>query len=264
MTHNWRSGIPLADAMTVLAEHNHKFGSRSAVQPDHLLAAVYAGAARHMPVDDCRVTQCKADNTIVWIDCVFPATELAVRPGDIVAGGFRISHSFSATHNTELSTYVLRLVCANGLTIPDPNASQFIATDANILETVELRAATMALNFSSMLHRIADLQEQAVKNVAQFISRLLAKAAIPGPTEQVLAAFEREPDRTRYGVLNALTYVTSHATAAEIDFAARQALNNVAATLLTSQLGSHSESPIPIQQGERDATRFANRRVHRA
>ena len=176
-------------------------------------------------VESCEVTQ-----SHLYIQASLLHIETEVTPGDVVRSGIIISNSEIGAGSVQIQALIFRLVCSNGLILPDKSIKKnhvgraHSATD----EPFELFSEqTLQLSDAAFWHKVQDVT-RATGNAAQFaanVSKLRDakedKIEVR-PTEavevaqrkfsltnsesgHVLEHLIRDRDYSRYGLLNAIT-----------------------------------------------------------
>lgn len=164
------------------------------------------------------------------------ATE--VRAGDVIHGGYLIRYSPTGSHATQISTYVLRLVCKNGMTRKDCVSQASISRtrrqrrdnpDARLLELGQIhqRSAAVSAGLIDALAGVVGLADQEV-NVEQLLEQSLRRARLWSRNTMalLLSALRAEEDYqgTAYAAMNALTYAATH-NVSELSIRQRQGLS---------------------------------------
>jgi hypothetical protein len=183
------------------------------------------------------------------IDLVIPASRAEIRVGDVVNGGFHVSHSFIASHATRIETYIHRLMCSNGaikrecLSAEGRRASRIRRRTTNRLDAVDISLKGIeeyALRLASRLHAnlaaIPELCTQRVTNVRQFVERQLQQVPrlhSKRLVDRIVDAFSREPEDTAYGVFNAMTWVATHTPSNDLRPTVRDGLTRLSGILGT-------------------------------
>jgi hypothetical protein len=183
------------------------------------------------------------------IDLVIPASRAEIRVGDVINGGFHVSHSFIASHATRIDTYIHRLVCSNGavkrecLSTESGRAARIRRRTTNSLDAVdnslkgiEEYALRLANRLHASLAAIPELCTQRVTNVRQFVERQLQQVPrlhSKRLVDRIVDAFSREPEDTAYGVFNAMTWVATHTPSSGLRPTVRDGLTRLSGILGT-------------------------------
>ena len=158
-----------------------------------------------------------------------------VRPGDAIRGGIHLEHSLLGDRATTVMAYVLRLVCSNGLVHREcigangPSRSTRRTrrltgdrSDARGMQMGQIRTLVAAAwgSLGGKLAAIRKLKEESLQTpdrVEKVFAQFLRNARMYSANLMTLLLWawgeERGGDRelTRFGVLNALTWLATHA-----------------------------------------------------
>jgi len=165
-----------------------------------------------------------------------------VLPGDVIRAGIRVNHSQIGERATTIESYLLRLVCSNGMTHRECVSRQRITRsrrlpsnrpDARLRQTDQVRrlAAATWTRTGEKLEALGTLREEQVdveELLAQFVrrGRLWSRRLM----ERLLAAWQQEGgEPTAYAALNALTRVATHDR--QLSERQRRALGSLAGVL---------------------------------
>lgn len=174
-----------------------------------------------------------------------------VAPGDVIRAGLRITHSFIGEHATWVEAYILRLICANGMTHRECAKRLAARTrrlpvghkDARQMQIAQVRrlASETAAALQTKLQAIRELHAQPVE-VDQMLTRWLERARLSTRLWMPVLreAWETEgSEATSYGVMNALTRVATHGLAGgerEMTSRQRRILSGLAGLLAFQRL----------------------------
>ena len=218
--HLERGDLP-AEGLTVLARDGELIGlGRSdllRISGSEVLQAVQQASERILAVQSLhfRDEGMEAD---LLVDNF--AAEAA--PGDVLRAGLRVTHSFLGDHATLVESYILRLVCRNGLThrecagrgaartrrLP---SSREDARDLQIAQVRRLAGETIGA-LEKKLGVIGGLRRESVQ-VEPLLTRWLERARLSTRSWMPVlrTAWEAEGSQaTAFGVMNALTRVATH------------------------------------------------------
>jgi hypothetical protein len=173
------------------------------------------------------------------VDLVSSRLSQDVRVGDAVRAGIHLEHSLLGEQATVVATFILRLVCRNGLVHRDcvnhkrsPRTRRLENNRSNARELQQDQIRRLAAgtwdHLFEKLEAIRRLQHEAVDAPAmleQFVrrSRLYSHSVM----EHLRTAWQTEgSEPTRFGVLNALTRVATHS--AELTVRQRRMLSQLA------------------------------------
>jgi len=171
-----------------------------------------------------RIQRFAINDERMQIDVVSPIQSEEVRPGDVVEAGIRMSHSMVGEFATSVSSYIHRLVCANGMTHRECLGRQKTRTRrlgdqaGASQQQVEQIRRLVAMTWEGLHEKLAAikrLQDQPIDDVEQGWRPFLTRARMNSNRivfllRQAWHTEGREP--TAFGMLNALTRVATHAT----------------------------------------------------
>ena len=178
---------------------------------------------------EAEVISCELTQTKMYIKVVNRRLQLDVRPGDTVQAGFVLSNSEVGAGSVRVEPLVFRLVCSNGLIVPDYGQKRYHVGRA--LEAEESQAIyrdeTLAADDAAFLMKVQDTVRLAVDQAkfAHLVNRLRDAAGEPlsgNPVSAVELLANRHSltqdesggvlrnlvtggDFSRYGLLNAVT-----------------------------------------------------------
>ena len=175
------------------------------------------------------------------LDLLYRRLDIEVLSGDVLQAGLRISHSLVGDHATLIESFVLRLLCSNGLTHRDCVSRHGARTRrlsvhvprARELQRDQIRRlsaeawTTLARKLDSLKH----LQDERVE-FEGLLSRWLERARLLAARFMPLlrGAWQLEGSQpTVYGAVNALSRVATHAP--EITLRQRRVLSGLAGLL---------------------------------
>ena len=176
------------------------------------------------------------------LDLVSPRHAEEVLPGDVIRAGVRVSHSQIGERATSIESYLLRLVCSNGMTHRECVSRQNITRsrrlpndrpDARQRQTDQVRRLASATwtRTEEKLQALRTLQEEQVdveELLGQFVrrGRLWSRRLM----ERLLVAWQQEGgEPTAYAALNAMTRVATHDR--QLSERQRRALGSLAGVL---------------------------------
>lgn len=149
---------------------------------------------------------------------------IEVRPGDVICGGLRVTHSHLGAEATSILSFVLRLVCANGLVHRECTGPRRTARTRRLpagskgvrerqLEQVRRLAHQSWSHTQRLLNSVQHLREESVSDPRSVFERYLRNARLYSQAllARLLEAWAIEnSERTAFGVLNAMTRVATH------------------------------------------------------
>ena len=185
---------------------------------------------------EAEVVSCELTQTKMYIKVVNRRLQLDVRPGDTVQAGFVLSNSEVGAGSVRVEPLMFRLVCTNGLIVPDYGQKRYHVGRA--LEAEESQAIyrdeTLAADDAAFLMKVQDTVRLAVDQAkfAHLVTRLREAAGEPlsgNPVSAVELLANRHAltqdesggvlrnlvtggDFSRYGLLNAVTRTSQEVT----------------------------------------------------
>jgi hypothetical protein len=176
------------------------------------------------PADTLEVHGLSFDDDSVSLEIVSPQVATEVRPNDLIRGGVRVVHSIVGTKATMILTFVLRLVCKNGLVHRECTGPRQTARTRRLpasskhakdrqLEQIHRLTRQSWSHTRRLLDSVQRLQEEPVTDPRNVFERYLRNGRLfsRNLVERLQAAWEvEESEPTAYGILNALTRVATH------------------------------------------------------
>jgi hypothetical protein len=169
-----------------------------------------------------------------------------IEPGDIVEAGLRIRHSMIGESATQIESFLLRLVCSNGMTHRECASSRAVRTrrlpvhhpEAVQLQTAQVRrlAEQVWSKLTEKLHAVQSLREERI-HVAGFLERWLRQARL---SARILMPLLREAQEQEgagenvYTAVNSLTRVATHSC--DVPVRQRQILSRLAGLIAFRKL----------------------------
>lgn len=163
-----------------------------------------------------------------------------VRPGvgDVLRSGVEVFNSPSGHAPSWVGSYILRLVCTNGMTRSETtNKTMAQATSPESMLELIRRGVMVALGqFDNDIEQIKQTIEQHVSNPVDMLEAIGQEFSLPQRNvESAIEALEEEPDirHTLWGVLNAISRVGNNA---ELGFDSRHKMQSVALRIVNTGL----------------------------
>jgi len=185
---------------------------------------------------DGKITDTFHQSGQLFVRSVFPQPE-EIRPGDKVQGGVALRATDTVAW---VYPYVFRLVCKNGAIMAHaaegreiPNLERVLTFEAVSLlrEAVESCCEKNAFaTAAEQMRTAAQHPMDLMLNMMPFLSRLPALG--PEVVQQVFKRFFHENDRTRYGLMNAVTSLARDTR----DHATRWRLEELGGQIAVTQL----------------------------
>ena len=195
-------------------------GTLSTLTDTAVLWAVAQGLGRDS--EGLSVARISRDPECLDVELISHAKAAVIRPGDIVQGGLRIVHHRFGGHATYLETFVLRLVCSNGMTrrecgkdgIQRTRRLPADAPNSHELQMDQIRRLT-GQTWRGLQPQLDALRATSTRpaNVHELLIRWLQRARISTNSlmPRLLAAWRLEgEENTHFGAVNALTRVATH------------------------------------------------------
>jgi len=192
---------------------------------DDLLEAVLPILA---DVPDMQIASCQTTDQRLYLKALFPRTEAEVKVGDPVQAGIVIGNSEVGMGALSVQPLVFRLICSNGMVVPDYGQrrahlgrasgeegafeifrDETIAADDKALwlkvqDTV--RAALADDTFKKIVDRMRESQGEKLDDPIAAVEELTRQASLSdGESRGVLRHLVAGGDLSRYGLLNAVT-----------------------------------------------------------
>ena len=168
------------------------------------------------------VRRLKLTPNALELDITTPRVSEEVCVGDIVAAGISIYHSSSGMFATQISTYLHRLACQNGMLVPVCRDDKRLRvrrleglkfSKKEMIENVR-RIGQMAWEELSLkLQAFASLSNNRVDPeavLADLVKRMHLNKKVSGALREALCEDELGRNETQMGVINALSRVATH------------------------------------------------------
>jgi hypothetical protein len=185
-----------------------------------VVEAVTAGIGRDGA--DLHVSGLRVSDEGFELDLLGNRTAEEVVPGDILRGGLRVSHSLVGAQATQIESYVLRLICSNGMTHRECAGRRAVRTrrlpvdrpEAVRLQITQVeRLASQAWGtLRNKLEAFRLLREERVE-IVEFLQRWLERARLSPRNlmPHLQRAWEEEgSEANAYAAVNVLTRVATH------------------------------------------------------
>lgn len=180
-------------------------------------------------LSEAEVISCELTQTKMYLKVVNRRLQLDVKPGDTVQAGFVLSNSEVGAGSVRVEPLVFRLVCTNGLIVPDYGQKRYhvgrmleaeenqeiyrdetlAADDATFLMKVQdtVRLAVDQAKFAHLVNRLRDAAGELLFGNPVSAVELLANRHSLTQDESggVLRHLITGGDFSRYGLLNAVT-----------------------------------------------------------
>lgn len=164
--------------------------------------------------------------------------------GDVSAAGLSLVHSDAWVVAPRFDSYMLRLVCTNGMTTPVTGRKFRVSGSdrESILEQVGQFTDIAVDNLASMIQGYERLRDQTVQNVSRLIDRICKENRLPSKVREVLILTQTSQGflstmnsstlDSMHDVVNLLTWVATHNS--EINESHRQHLREIAGNISTT------------------------------
>lgn len=182
------------------------------------------------------IASCEVTETRLYLKYVTSRVMGEVRPGDVVRAGGVVSNSETGSGSLSVQPYIERLVCANGMVVPDLGQKRYhvgrhIEGDSEAFalyseRTIEaddralwlkvqdtVRATLNADGFTRILNRLKEATTQKIEGDPTKAVEVLANKLTLSEKEQgsVLRHLIRSADLTAYGCVQAVTETSKEA-----------------------------------------------------
>jgi hypothetical protein len=181
------------------------------------------------------------DNHLLQLELVSQGANTEVAPGDVLLAGLKVTHSLIGDQATWVESFILRLVCKNGLTHRECSSQRSSRTrqlpvhrtDARQLQIDQVRRLT-AGTWTSLRNRLQALQglQGETIDAENLFAHWLERARLSGRQFLPLLrdAWQEEGGRPNaYDAMNALTRVATHAP--DLSIRQRRTLSGLAGLL---------------------------------
>lgn len=153
-----------------------------------------------------------------------PQASIEIRADEIISAGLSIRHSPNGSFATKISTYLHRLVCTNGMTVPVCNddkrlrvrrldSSRF--TKQELIKNLHAISAKAWDELDLKLEAFATLRTKKVRVSAvlnDLVKRMRLKDKVAKALRQAVLEDELGFDSSQMGVVNALARVATHSS----------------------------------------------------
>jgi hypothetical protein len=159
----------------------------------------------------------------ISLSLVSPAIRAEPRVGDIVSGGIDVYHHDTGSRGCQVSSYLYRLVCRNGLLVPVCEHKEDLRirrggpeTRDSVLRRVRHVAGLAWADLQAKLAVLKQLVDEPVDDPAVVLERIARDTGL-NPSRKfihellaALSADEAGPGRTVYDMMNAISRVGTH------------------------------------------------------
>jgi len=131
-------------------------------------------------------------------------------------GGILIQNSGVGFSSLSISLHLMRLVCTNGMTAPVAGATllrrrHIGRPEADLWNQISSVLQYVPERLSIAVNNLRQSQERRIANPQHAIEAIVKQAHMPGKlTEHFMAAFNKEPHDTVFGVAQAITDFQTH------------------------------------------------------
>ena len=173
-------------------------------------------------LDQLEVRRFRSASDILELDVTTPRASVELRVGDIAAAGISIYHSSSGAFAAQISTYLHRLACTNGLLVPvcrNDKRLRIRRLDSSLFSKTEMLANIRRISqiawdeLELKLHALAELSTNKVDPeavLADLVKRMHLNKRISQALREALYEDELGFDGSQLGVINALSRVATH------------------------------------------------------
>jgi hypothetical protein len=159
---------------------------------------------------------------VLELDVTTPRASVEVKVGDIVAAGISIYHSSSGMFATQISTYLHRLACKNGMLVPVCRNDKRLRirrldglrfSKKEMLENIRRISQIAWDELDFKLQALAELTNNKVDAeavLADLVKRMHLNKKVGQALRQALHEDELGVDESQLGVINALSRGATH------------------------------------------------------
>ncbi|OGJ85801.1 MAG: hypothetical protein A2268_00920 [Candidatus Raymondbacteria bacterium RifOxyA12_full_50_37] len=147
----------------ILSDRYHRFDNYDLMA--HILP-ILKGLGNDVIVASSEITEKK-----LYLKCVFPKLQQAVKVGDMVQSGLMISNSEVGCASFQLTRFIYRLVCLNGMVMEDGRTRRYhIGARQGVDESIShlLSDETVRADDQAFWFKVRDLTTAAAKNDEEF------------------------------------------------------------------------------------------------
>lgn len=148
--------------------------------------------------EDAEVVQWRADSDELFFDLVAPEGNGPIggepgtgeRLGDITRGGLRFHQNRKNNHSPEVASYLYRLRCTNGMSVPDEGLKLDArgASVNEVLAELELMAQRAFGQVEEQIAHFYEMRDQPIQgDVTQAVIRTAQERGLPNRTAMTLA-----------------------------------------------------------------------------
>ena len=182
--------------------------------------------------DDVEVERVAFDDDTTHVRIVFNREAAEARAGDVLRTGVHVTNSETGFRAVHVDALAYRLVCTNGLVRSESQGrTTFRHTGQadRLKDGLAIAIRDARVNARELVDRFRAAVGHAIAEPEELLRRHASESDLTREQLQTaLAAFALEPDRTLYGVVNAVT----RSAQAEETFEARYQMERAAAALL--------------------------------
>ena len=173
-------------------------------------------------LEHLEVRRFRSSVDVLELDVTTPTASVELRVGDIAAAGISIYHSSSGASATQISTYLHRLVCTNGLLVPVCRNDERLRirrldksrfSKKEMLENIRRISRIAWNNLDIKLQALAELSRNKVDPEAvleDLVKRMHLNKKISQALREALQSDELGFDGSQLGVINALSRLATH------------------------------------------------------
>ncbi len=178
----------------------------------------------HTASDDLEIRTFHLTDDTLSLEITSRQTALELRPGDLVSAGLAIYHSVNGSRATQVSTYMCRLVCRNGMLVPvcrDDTRLRVRRLDGSRFSRQEMLSNLHTIcqlawdQLSDKLQALRDLTAERINPEAilrDIIRRMRLSRNVSATLIQALRQDELGQDDSQMAVINALSRTGTHGT----------------------------------------------------
>jgi hypothetical protein len=196
-------------------------GGLSNLTPSDVVGAV--GEELGAEGADLKISRIDHDLDRLELEIVSPSKATEVRAGDTIEAGLSIIHSRSGSEAIQIKTFMLRLICTNGLVHRECDSEEHFARTRRLpanhphsreLQLDQIRRLTR-WNWDKLQGKLEAIGKAAQRpaEVEDLLEKAIRRARLSWPRlrNRLLSAWHTEgAEDTYWGAVNALTRVSTH------------------------------------------------------
>lgn len=192
------------------------------ISPVRLMEAIHSSLPEELSPEQIEVARFDSVPHRLWISCFSPTIEGQPQPGDIVNGGIDVVHHLSGDTGCQISCYLRRLRCINGLVVHVCQEDRQLRArrlpngrfdEADVLAQLQRLLGEAWAQLPAKLQAVEELlhkDRMPIEYLRQQRTRFSLNDRMLNAVERALHADEFPPTGTQYDIFNALSRVATH------------------------------------------------------